>query len=224
MVARKPLQSTLADIEDAIVKQSERIEVMVVSAYQGLQDRCLGTAESIFSMEEEINREEVAIEEKCLSVLALQQPVASDLRRTAAALKINVDLERIADLALNLAERTEAVIAYPRIVIPKQLSQMVLFALEMVRDARKSFLTSDTELAQEVCRRDSELDEMNRSVIAELIQEMESDPINVAGYLHVFSASRIVERIGDHATNIAEDVEYVVDGEIHRHREVALPE
>ncbi len=134
------------------------------------------------------------------------------------ALKINADLERIADLSLNLAERTEALALHPEIAIPSELADMVQCAIAMLRDAKTAFVNSDVELAREVSLRDDELDEMNRHMIAGLVKAMESNPDQVSGYLHVFSASRIVERIGDHATNIAEDVEYIVEGEITRHR------
>ncbi|KAA5544284.1 phosphate signaling complex protein PhoU [Roseiconus nitratireducens] len=214
----KALQSNLRSIEDAICQQADRAESMIRSAYRGLCERCLGTADEVRSMEVQINDLEVLIEERCLTLLALQQPVASDLRRVAAALKINADLERIADLALKLAERTESLIDYPEVLIPTKLSEMVLWAIGMVQDAKQAFVANDPQLAREVCRRDSELDEMNRAVIDELVATMEANPHQVSMYLHVFSASRIVERIGDHATNIAEDVEYVVEGEITRHR------
>ena len=218
MIARKSLQNQLGEIEEAICEQADRIESMIRLAYRGLCERCLGTADEVLAKEKLINRTEVAIEEQCLVLLALQQPVASDLRRTAAALKINSDLERIADLALKLAERTESLASHSEIEVPPVLSEMVLFAIEMLRDARKAFLNSDVVLAKKVCRDDSELDGMNRQVIGELVGKMEAEPNRVSAYLHMFSASRIVERIGDHATNIAEDVEYVVDGEIRRHR------
>jgi phosphate transport system protein len=218
MVARKSLEKSLSAIEDAILTQGERAESMIRTAYRGMCERCVGTADKVLAMEERINALEVEIEEHCLELLALHQPVASDLRRVAAALKVNADLERIADLALNLAERTEALADYPQIDIPDRLSEMVLFAIEMFRDACRAFLEVNKTLAIEVGRMDNELDEMNRQVIAELTERMEQAPESVSGYLHVFSASRIVERIGDHATNIAEDVEYVVDGEIHRHQ------
>ncbi|MCD0460254.1 phosphate signaling complex protein PhoU [Roseiconus lacunae] len=218
MIARKSLEHHLSAIEDAISGQCDQIESMIRLAYHGLCERCVGTADKVMAMEERINENEVLIEEECLTVLALQQPVASDLRRTAAALKINSDLERIADLALNLAERTESLAKFPQLDIPDRLTNMVLFSIEMLHDAREAFLKTDRTLAAKVRRDDSELDDLNRQVIVELTEKMEANPELVSGYLHLFSASRIVERIGDHATNIAEDIEYVVDGEIHRHQ------
>ncbi|MCC9599864.1 phosphate signaling complex protein PhoU [Stieleria sp. JC731] len=218
MIARKSLEHSLIAIEEAISGQCDQIESMIRTAYRGLCERCLGTADNVLAMEERINENEVQIEEHCLAVLALHQPVASDLRRTTAALKINADLERIADLALNLAERTESLVEYPQLEIPNRLTDMVLFSIKMLRNAQEAFLKVDHNLAAKVRRDDADLDEMNRQVIEELTEKMASNPDWVSGYLHVFSASRIVERIGDHATNIAEDIEYVIDGEIHRHQ------
>lgn len=214
----RSLESSLASIETAVSEQANRVESMVRAAYRGLCERCLGTADEVLAMEVVINDSEVVIEDRCLELLALHQPVAIDLRRIAGVLKINSDLERIADLSLNLAERTEALAVHPDIQVPAELADMVACAIRMLRDARNAFMNSDVELAKEVCQRDDELDEMNRLMIDELVKVMESRPDQVSGYLQVFSATRIVERIGDHATNIAEDVEYIVDGEITRHR------
>ena len=214
----KHLQNDLKSIEAALSQQATLVEGMVQTAYRGLHDRCLGTAAEILSQETEVNAREVRIEEECLKTLALHQPVAIDLRRTAAALKINSDLERIADLALNLAERTESLVEHPEIPIPAALQQMVELAIGMVRDAHLAFIQLNTHLAASVCTRDDQVDALNREIIAELITTMQQHPHRVEGSLHVFSAARIVERIGDHATNIAEDVMYMVEGEIHRHR------
>ncbi len=214
----KHLQNDLRSIEESISRQATLVEQMVQTAYRGLHDRCLGTAAEILAQETEVNSREVRIEEECLKTLALHQPVAIDLRRTAAALKINADLERIADLALNLAERTESLVGHPEIPIPAALEQMVEVAIGMLRDAHIAFSQLDTRLAASVCSRDDKIDALNREVIDELIAIMQRHPHRVEGSLHLFSASRIVERIGDHATNIAEDVMYMVEGEIRRHQ------
>ena len=218
MIARRLLQDGINKIESSICDQSDRVEQMIRTAYRGMSERCLGTADEVKAMEQLINEYEVTIETECLTLIALHQPVASDLRRIAAALKINADLERIADLALNLAERTESLADYPEITVPSELADMVLFAIKMLHRAKQAFLENDAEMAVEVCEMDSELDEMNRHLISELVKEMDAGEVHASGLLHVFSASRIVERMGDHATNIAEDVEFIVNGEIRRHR------
>lgn len=212
----KHLQFDLTEIERLLHNQAAAVEDMVHTAHHGLQQRCLGTAADVLAKEAQLNRSEVAIEEQCLTALALHQPVAIDLRRIAAALKINADLERIGDLALNLAERTEALVEFPHVQAPDRLQRMVTIAIEMLRDAHAAFVAIDAALADTVCQRDDEVDDLNREIIRGIIERMNADPQNVPAYLHVFSASRIVERIADHATNIAEDVLYIADGRIAR--------
>jgi len=214
----KHLQFDLADLEHLLSVQAAEVEEMVLTSYRGLRERSLNVATEVLAQEASVNQSEVDIEEHCLEVLALQQPVAVDLRRVAAILKINTDLERIADLALNLAERTASLHEYPQVDVPETLEHMLEKALAMLRDAHVAFLSADAGLAREVCKRDDEVDSMNHAVIAGLISKMEREPANVAGLLHIFSASRIIERIGDHATNIAEDAVYLADGKITRHQ------
>ncbi len=115
---RRSLEVSLEAVENALGDQAERVEAMVRTAYRGLCERCLGTADQVLAMEVVINESEVLIEDKCVELLALHQPVASDLRRVLAAVKINADLERIADLALDLAKRIESLVAYADVVVP----------------------------------------------------------------------------------------------------------
>ena len=183
----KHLQVDLGQIELLLSQQAANVEQMVQTAYSGLRDRCLGTAAKVRTREHQINRSEVSIEEQCLAVLALQQPVAVDLRRVTAALKINNDLERIGDLALNLAERTESLAQYRDVSIPESLAQMVEIALKMLRDAHQAFLNIDAALADDVCLRDDQVDDLNRQVIDDISQLMRKDPSHTSAYLHVFS-------------------------------------
>ncbi|MEM6469940.1 MAG: phosphate signaling complex protein PhoU [Planctomycetota bacterium] len=215
------LEEKLGSIHAELTEQIRLVDSMVQSAYRSMRERCIGTAEEVRRMERIINAREIQIEESCLTVLALQQPVASDLRRIAAAIKINSELERIADLALNLTERSESLLDHPDVDVPSTITQMIRFALEMLGNAGKSYTQEDSSLARFVCESDTTLDEMNRDLIASLLSSIETDPSNASAYLHIFSASRIIERIGDLATNIAEDVEYMVEGEITRHGQLA---
>jgi len=214
------LHTELNGIDQALTEQAILVEEMVALAHRGLQERCVGIASAVFALEQRLDASEIKIEEQCHTVLALQQPVAYDLRRVAAALKINSDLERIGDLALNLAERTESLVHHPTAIIPTKLDVMVSKALAMVRDADRAFSTGDVELAEAVCHRDDEVDQLNVELISEVSELIKSSPGDADGYLHVFSAVRIVERIADHATNIADDVIYLVQGEISRHSEL----
>jgi phosphate transport system protein len=213
----KHLERDLEAIEQEILDQSSRVEEMIAKSCQALVERRSDIATEVIASEREINAREVKIEEECLKILALHQPVAVDLRRTATVLKINTELERIADLTVNIAERTISLADHPEFAIPDKLERMFVRASDMVHDALNAFVEQDAEAAREVCRRDDEVDEFNRRVIDDLLETMRSRSDLVAAALHFFSVCRHVERIGDCATNIAEDVIYLVEGEIARH-------
>ena len=213
----KHLERDLEALEREILAQSSIVEEMIVKAFRALCDRRSDVANELIATEEDINDREVRIEEECLKILALHQPVAVDLRRTATVLKINGDLERIADLAVNIAERASSLAEYPDLPVPEKIEKMVGLATAMVRDALDAFVDLDADLARAVCLRDDDVDDLNRDVIHELYTVMQTKSDVVEAALHFFSASRQVERIADHATNIAEDVIYLVEGEIARH-------
>jgi phosphate transport system protein len=213
----KHLERDLEALERDILDQSSRVEEMIAKACQALIERRSDMAAEVASSELGINVREVRIEEECLKILALHQPVAVDLRRTATVLKINTELERIADLAVNIAERTISLAEFPQFEIPTKLERMFVRASEMVHDALDAFVDQDVEAAREVCRRDDEVDDFNRQVINDLLNTMRTRSDLIEAALHFFSVCRHVERIGDCATNIAEDVLYLVEGEIARH-------
>ncbi|QDT37140.1 phosphate signaling complex protein PhoU [Stratiformator vulcanicus] len=162
---------------------------------------------------------DVQIEEKCLKILALHQPVAIDLRRIVTVLKISKELERCADLGVHIAERTAGLVdAEMKVKVPRRLPQMARFALDMLRRSIDAYVELDTEKARAVCNDDDIVDELNREIIGELTEVMKSSPTQVDPALHLFSASRHLERVADHATNIAEEAVYMVEGAIIRHR------
>jgi phosphate transport system protein len=191
---------------------------MIDKAVRALCDRQVQLAEEVIVADALVDEAEVRIEEDCLKILALHQPVAADLRRIATVLKINSDLERIADLACNIAERAQCMHEHPYFPIPEQLSDMGLESSKMVRMALDSFVDSNTKLARSVIQSDQAVDDFNLVVISELQSLMKQDASLVEPALHCFSASRHLERIADHAENIAEDVIYLVDGDIVRHQ------
>ncbi|QDT64348.1 phosphate signaling complex protein PhoU [Calycomorphotria hydatis] len=161
---------------------------------------------------------DVQIEEKCLKILALHQPVAIDLRRIITVLKISKELERCADLGVHIAERVEGFGGRPRIETPKRLPQMARFALDMLRRSIDAYVELDPDKARSVCSDDDIVDELNRDIIQELTETMKTRPDLVDAALHLFSATRHLERVADHATNIAEEAVYMVEGAIIRHR------
>ena len=213
----KHLERDLEGLERLILAQSSIVEEMIGKASRALRERRGDVASELFEKEEHINEQEVRIEEECLKILALHQPVAVDLRRTATILKINGDLERIADLAMNIAQRAEALSPFHEFEIPESLERMAQLATTMVRQSLDAFVELNVELARQICQRDDEVDDLNRQVISEMYDVMRERSDLVEAAMHFFSASRHVERIADHATNIAEDVIYLVEGEIARH-------
>ena len=194
------------------------VEQMIDKAVRALCEQKVDLAAEVIATDHEVNQAEVEIEEECLKILALHQPVAIDLRRVACVFKINSDIERIADLACNVAERAHCMHQQPYFPIPDELPLMAKQASKMVRMALDSFVEGDVELAKKVIQMDAVVDEANLAVIDELQGLMKQDSNLVESALHCFSASRHLERIADHAENIAEDVIYFVDGEIIRHR------
>ncbi|MEO1497978.1 MAG: phosphate signaling complex protein PhoU [Planctomycetota bacterium] len=214
----KHLERDLEALEQDLLAQSAVVEEMIRIACRGLCERKVGVSEELQAREPKINDHEVEIEEECLKILALHQPVAVDLRRVATVLKVNGDLERIADLAVNIGERNDALAAWPDHRLPDTLQKMSDAAIAMVRDVLDAFVDSDVDQAFDVRRRDDEVDALNRTVIDEVYRWVQQNPASIEPALHLFSASRHIERIADHATNIAEDVIYLVEGEIARHR------
>jgi phosphate transport system protein len=170
--------------------------------------------------DEEIDQMEVEVEEDCLKILALYQPVAIDLRFVVAVLKINNDLERMADHAVNIARRAEYLAAYPN-ALPPDLEIMLQRTQAMVRDSLDALVRQDPVLARRVCAADKEVDQLNRQMHVLIQQQIRTNPERVEQLIHQLSVSRQLERIADLATNVAEDVVYTVEGEIIRHRTAA---
>ena len=214
----KHLQRDLESLERQVLAQASIVEEMIQKASKALREIRPELVAEVIRRELLVDEQEVLIEEACLKILALHQPVAVDLRRTATILKINNDLERIADLAVNIAERAQSLSRHWGLVVPEAFDRMVLVTVSMVRDALDALVNLDVDTARDVCLRDDEVDALNRDVIDETRQVMHSQPELIEAALHLFSASRHVERIADHATNIAEDVIYLVAGEIARHK------
>jgi phosphate transport system protein len=218
----KHLERDLENLEREVLTQSSVVEEMISKACRALREARPDLAVEVVAQDRRVDETEVQIEEACLKILALHQPVAVNLRRVTAILKINNDLERIADLAGNIAERAQSLAGHPEFKIPLTLDRMSHEAIEMVRAALDAFVELDVDSARAICARDNHVDALNREVIREVYDIMRSSPDLIEPALHFFSAARHVERIADHATNIAEDVIYLVLGEIARHKHEEL--
>lgn len=217
----KHLDRDMEGLHEDILALCALVEEMIDNAGQALSEGRLDLAEKVIADDENVDLKEVAIEEECLKMLALHHPVATDLRRITTVIKVNNDLERIADLAVSVAHRAIGVGDYPLFEIPAGVSEMVSKASGMLRDALDAFVNMDVPRARLVISGDDSVDSLNVELISQLRLTMQNDGQAVPACLHCFSAIRHLERIADLATNIAEDAIYLVDGEIVRHRRVA---
>jgi phosphate transport system protein len=218
------LQNDVEQLHSSLMSLFGVVEQMIDKAGRALCEQQIELARHVIETDRLVDETEVKVEEDCLRILALHHPMAADLRRITTVLKINSDLERIADLACNVAERAECMHEQPHFPIPDQLPEMVREATKMVRMSLDAFVNSDLELAYQVIACDQAVDKRNLDVIQELQQLMQQDSKLVEPSLHCFSAARHVERIADHAENIAEDVIYLVDGDIVRHQKKSSPD
>jgi phosphate transport system protein len=218
----KHLQRDLDNLQRDLLALAASVEEAIHEAIRSLQDRDIDLANQVIAGDSQIDQEENHVEEECLKILALHQPVAVDLRRIASAMKINNELERMADLAEDIAERALHLARLSAIPVPENLQRMTDLTTTMVRQSLDAFVNLDPRLARRVCRFDDEVDRYNCEIIQELIAMMKQSPDMVEPGLSLFSATRHLERIADHATNIAEDVVYLVEGTIVRHRPAAF--
>ncbi len=212
------LSRDLEKLHREILIHAGRVEHLLNRAVQALCDRRQELVSEVLQEDDVVDRNEVHIEEECLKLLALHQPVAGDLRRITTILKINVDLERIADLGCNIAERADSLYPFPFFPMPDELTGMAESARQMLRFALDAFVKSDTKRAFEVMKMELSVDEQNRTIIAELVGLIQEDPSLAEAAFLVFSAARHIEQIADLAENIAEEVIYMIDGEIIRHK------
>ena len=218
----KHLERDLDNLQRDMLALAGLVEGAVHKSILSLQERDVAMAKDVIAGDGQIDNEENHIDEECLKILALHQPVAVDLRLIAAAMLINVDLERIGDLAEEIAERAIHLSQPPLLPIPRKLQRMTDLTTMMLRQALDAYVNLNKTQAQTVMRMDDEVDRYNEEIIHEIVEEMKKSPTLIEAGLSMFSAVRHLERIADHATNIAEDVIYLIDGEIVRHRLPAL--
>jgi phosphate transport system protein len=210
-------QEELEALHRRLLEMGGLAEERVRAAVDGLVKRDQDVIDQAIRDDEPINRLHIEIDERAFLLLALFQPMATDLRSIVAALKINTDLERVGDLAVNIAEAAKRYVTHPPVKQLIDIPRMAAIAQSMLRDALDSYVRRDTALAQSVLDRDDELDSLKTQVFRELLTYMLQDPTTVGPSLDLVLISRHLERIGDHATNIAEDVIFMVSAKDVRH-------
>ncbi len=211
------LQREIDRVKKSLLAVSAIVEDQVQASVSALLDRDIKLAESVERRDADIDRREVELEEECLKILALYQPVAIDLRFIVAAMKINNDLERIGDLAVNIARKATSFAAETSMPIAFDIAGMSEKTQAMLRDSLDALVNMDAPLAADVCRRDDEVDRIKREIRLGAEDQIRREPQNVRPLMRLLAVSRNLERIADCATNIAEDVIYMCDGRIIRH-------
>ncbi len=212
------LLNEIEKLKTRILDLSTVVEEAVFRAVTAFQERDAAAAQAVVDADTEIDLAEVDIEEECQKILALHQPVAHDLRFIIAILKINAELERIGDAAVNIAERVSLLAHEEQVRIPFDFLGMARKAQDMLRESLEALIKLDSRRAVQVIKEDDQVDQMNGQVYSIIEEGIRNDPAHVESYIHLLGVSRHIERIADHASNIAEDVIYLVEGRIVRHR------
>jgi phosphate transport system protein len=219
MGSRAPhFQEELQLLKERLLVMGGLAEDRVQSAIRGLADADRAVLARVAGGDEAINELHIEIDDRCLKLLALYQPLAVDLRAVVSAVKINADLERVGDLAVNIAEAAARYLSHPPVKELIDIPRMGAMAQGMLRDALDAYVRRDIELAQAVLGRDDQLDALKTLVFRELLTHMRRDQATVQPSLDLILISRHLERVGDHATNIAEDVIFMVSARDVRHQ------
>lgn len=210
-------EQELQDLRERLLLMAGYVEEMTSSAIRSLVERDSDLAQRTIEADHKVNRLEMETDELCLLILAKRQPMASDLRFITLALKMVTDLERIGDLAVNICERALDLNKVPQLKPYEDIPRMAEIVRQMVHDAIDAFVDANAKLAKEVIERDEEVDRLYDDVFAELLQIMQGDAEKVQRGIHVMSVSKWLERMADHATNLAEQVIFMVKGKDIRH-------
>jgi phosphate transport system protein len=213
----KVLERELSRLQDRLLHMGSLTEQAIGKAIRSLTSKDAALAEEVIEEDKTIDVLEIEIDEHCVRLLALHKPEAVDLRFVTMAFKINNDLERMGDLAVNIAERTRSLLKAPMLKPLIDVPRMAELTRGMVTDSLDSFVRRDAELARNVCRRDDEVDNLNDQLFRELLTYMMQDPKFISRAIDLILIGRHLERIADLATNVAEDVYYLVRGETIKH-------
>ncbi len=210
-------EDLLEGLRSNLIKMGSLVDEQLELALQALHDGDLKTTEKVYENEKKVNDYDNLLDRQVDEIMALEQPVATDLRLVVSAIKMNHELERIGDVAVNIAQRVKPLLDYADLVRRTAILEMGKVARQMVHDSLDSFIHGDPELARRICKEDDVVDEMNRMKFRFVVEEMEKNPNLIEAGAHLIVALKHIERIADHATNIAEDVVFLVDAQIIKH-------
>lgn len=215
-MARK-FEHDLSDLKDRVLRMGSLVEDAIRKSIKALVDRDRDLALAVIDGDHLINTYDVEIEEECIRLLAIWQPTGSNLRFITTAIKIITDLERMGDLAVDICERAVELMEEPQLKPYIDIPRMAEAAQKMLKDSLDSFVSKDPDMALKVCEADDFVDNLNQQIFNELLVYMLQDPKNIARAVRLTYVAKYLERIGDHATNIAEMVVYMVKGKVIRH-------
>ena len=207
----------LEALKQTLLAMGGLVEDQIRRAMRALLERDDVIAQEVIDRDRQVNAYDVEVDEQCVNLLALNQPAASDLRFITTAMKIVTDLERIGDQAVNIAQRVLELNRDPQLKPYIDLPRMADKAQRMVKESLDAFVAGDTALARQVCGKDAEVDALKEQIFRELLTFMMEDPRTIPRAIRVILISRFLERVADHATNIAEMVVYLVEGKMVRH-------
>ena len=214
----------LGALRKNLIQMASLVETAIANAVKSLIERDSKLAQGVIKSDEDIDSLELEIDKQCVDLLALRQPLAIDLRFITSSIKITNNLERMGDLAVNIAERVIPLSQEPQLKPLIDIPRMATITQTMVKDSIDAFVNRDTELARSVYERDSTVDALNDQIFRELLTYMMQDPRNITRAVHLVLISRHLERIADHSTNIAEEIVYIVKAKVVKHRSYVLEE
>lgn len=214
------LSKEINNLKKLILQQSTLVEQAVKQSIVALQHKDAKAGKDVISGDVTIDRKEVDLEEECLKILALHQPVAFDLRYVITCLKINNDLERIGDLAVRIATRAVTICDYPKESLPNQIFQLASQAQELLRRCINSLMEMDIKISRDIILKEEEIDAFAEDIKAILVDRLKAKPELAECYMAMISAARNIQRLADYAANIAEDIIYMITGEIVRHQKI----
>jgi phosphate transport system protein len=210
-------EEELSRLKEKILKMGALVEAQISSSIKALVERDLVLARQTIQNDHQVNAMDVEIDEECIRLLALYQPAARDLRFITTAMKITTDLERMSDLSEDICERAIELAEEPLLKPYIDIPRMAEAAQKMVRETLDAFVNKDAALARKVCSEDQFIDDLTHQIFRELLSFMAEDPTTITRSIRISFVAKYIERIGDHATNIAEMVVYLVEGKIIRH-------
>ncbi|HOL33991.1 MAG TPA: phosphate signaling complex protein PhoU [Candidatus Syntrophosphaera thermopropionivorans] len=217
------LETRIQELKQMLISEAGLVEKMVSLSVDGLYKNIPSLLENVLALENQVNQTELEIDDKCITTIALYQPEARDLRLILMIYRINNDLERLADQAVNISESTAHLMDNPVVYELPELEQMKSNTLTMLKNSLDALVKEDVAQSHQVCSEDNTVDNLNRQIYHHLVELIQANPILTSQYLHLLRIAKNLERIADLSTNIAENTIYLAIGKVVRHRSEDIP-